>query len=122
MSPLVRWLASARFNAILTSHDQSPPPGGNGCSYAAHPRMAEGFAPGSPADCRRREVLKVWDHPRPDLASGTGRCADPTLFALQVLVVSGPHWRSRAWAVILGSGGVFAVFFALVLGGLEPTA
>ena len=45
------------------------------------------------------------------------RCADPTLFALQVLVVSGPHWHSRAWAVILGSGGVFAVFFALVLGG-----
>jgi small neutral amino acid transporter SnatA (MarC family) len=36
-----------------------------------------------------------------------------------VLVVSGPHWHSRAWAVILGSGGVFAVFFALVLGGLS---
>ena len=29
------------------------------------------------------------------------------------------NWHSRAWAVILGSGGVFAVFFALVLGGLS---
>ena len=48
-----------------------------------------------------------------------GAALTPTLFALQVLVVSGPHWHSRAWAVILGSGGVFAVFFALVLGGLS---
>ena len=43
----------------------------------------------------------------------------PTLFALQVLVVSGPKWHSRAAAVTLGSGVVFAFFFLLALGGLS---
>jgi hypothetical protein len=81
--------------------------------------MAEGFAPGSPADCRRREVLKVWTILGQIWPLALGAALTPTLFALQVLVVSGPHWHSRAWAVILGSGGVFAVFFALVLGGLS---
>ncbi len=43
----------------------------------------------------------------------------PTLFALQVLVVSGPKWDTRAAAVTLGSGVVFALFFVLALGGLS---
>jgi hypothetical protein len=43
----------------------------------------------------------------------------PTLFALQVLVVSGPSPRTQGRAVILGAGGVFVLLFALVLGGLS---
>lgn len=43
----------------------------------------------------------------------------PTLFALQVLVVSGPKWKNRALAVLVGTGVVFAVYFALILGGMS---
>jgi Sap, sulfolipid-1-addressing protein len=48
-----------------------------------------------------------------------GAAVTPTLFALQVLVVSGPHSHKRALAVIAGSAGVFGVYFALILGGLS---
>ena len=43
----------------------------------------------------------------------------PTLFALQVLVVSGPRWRPRATAVAIGAAGVFLAYFALVLTGFS---
>lgn len=43
----------------------------------------------------------------------------PTLFALQVLVVSGPKWQARALAVTLGSGFIFAAYVALILGGMS---
>jgi hypothetical protein len=53
------------------------------------------------------------------LPLGLAAAVTPTLFALQVLVVSGPHRRARGWAVIVGAGAVFAMLFALVLGGLS---
>lgn len=43
----------------------------------------------------------------------------PTLFALQVLVVSGADWQRRATAVAIGAAGVFIVYFALVLAGFS---
>lgn len=43
----------------------------------------------------------------------------PTLFALQVLVVSGPRWQTRAMAVVLGSAVVFGGYFALILAGMS---
>lgn len=48
-----------------------------------------------------------------------GAMVTPTLFALQVLVVSGPKWQPRARAVVIGTAGVFAVYFALILGGMS---
>ena len=53
------------------------------------------------------------------LPLAVGAAVTPTLFALQVLVVSGPHSRKRALAVIGGTAGVFGVYFALILGGLS---
>ena len=52
------------------------------------------------------------------LPLGLAAAVTPTLFALQILVVSGPNWQRRALAVTLGSGAVFAVIFALFLAGL----
>lgn len=48
-----------------------------------------------------------------------GAMVTPTLFALQVLVVSGPSWRPHARAVVVGAGTVFVVYFALILGGMS---
>ncbi len=53
------------------------------------------------------------------LPLGLAAAVTPTLFALQVLVVSGPQWQKRGLAVIVGSAAVFVVFFGLVLGGLS---
>ena len=53
------------------------------------------------------------------LPLGLASAVTPTLFALQVLVVSGPGARKRGLAVILGTGVMFALVFALVLGGLS---
>ncbi len=53
------------------------------------------------------------------LPLGLAAAVTPTLFALQVLVVSGPQWQRRALAVIVGTALVFTVIFALVLGGLS---
>lgn len=53
------------------------------------------------------------------LPLGLAAAVTPTLFALQVLVVSGPAWQRRAWAVMAGAGGVFAVVFAVILAGLS---
>lgn len=50
---------------------------------------------------------------------GVAAAITPTLFALQVLVVSGPRWRVRATAVALAAALVFAVVFGLVLAGLS---
>jgi threonine/homoserine/homoserine lactone efflux protein len=50
---------------------------------------------------------------------GLAAAITPTLFALQVLVVSGPQWRRRAAAVALGAGAVFAAVFAIVLAGFS---
>jgi hypothetical protein len=50
---------------------------------------------------------------------GVAAAITPTLFALQVLVVSGPRWRSRAVAVALAAAMVFAAVFGLVLAGLS---
>jgi cytochrome c biogenesis protein CcdA len=61
----------------------------------------------------------VWDLLLTVLPLGLAAAVTPTLFALQVLVVSGPSWQSRALAVTLGSGAVFVVVFALVLAGLS---
>lgn len=43
----------------------------------------------------------------------------PTLFALQVLVVSGVDWQRRATAVAVGATAVFIAYFALVLAGFS---
>ncbi|HQR78760.1 MAG TPA: GAP family protein [Actinomycetota bacterium] len=48
-----------------------------------------------------------------------GAAFTPTLFGLQMLVVSGPQRRPRSLAVILGAACVFAVIFALGLLGLS---
>lgn len=61
----------------------------------------------------------MWELLTSVLPLGLAAAVTPTLFALQVLVVSGPHWRSRARAVVVGAGGVFLVVFLLVLGGLS---
>ncbi len=53
------------------------------------------------------------------LPLGLAAAVTPTLFALQVLVVSGPKWKRRALAVTLGTGVVFVVVFALVLVGFS---
>lgn len=53
------------------------------------------------------------------LPLGVAAAVTPTLFALQVLVVSGPHWKPRALAVSIGSGLVFVVVFAAFLAGLS---
>lgn len=53
------------------------------------------------------------------LPLGLAAAVTPTLFALQVLVVSGPAWQRRALAVMVGAGGVFAVVFALILAGMS---
>jgi hypothetical protein len=53
------------------------------------------------------------------LPLGLAAAVTPTLFALQVLVVSGPKWRQRGLAVIGGAAAVFVILFALVLGGLS---
>jgi hypothetical protein len=50
---------------------------------------------------------------------GLASAVTPTLFALQVLVVSGPRWRRRATAVALGAAVVFAAVFGLVLAGFS---
>ncbi len=50
---------------------------------------------------------------------GLAAAITPTLFALQVLVVSGPAWQRRAAAVAVGAGTVFAVVFGLVLAGFS---
>lgn len=52
------------------------------------------------------------------LPLGLAAAITPTLFALQILVVSGPDWQRRALAVAVGSGAVFAVLFGLFLAGL----
>lgn len=61
----------------------------------------------------------VWDLFTAVLPLGLAAAVTPTLFALQVLVVSGPKGRTRSVAVIAGSGLVFAAVFALALGGLS---
>lgn len=61
----------------------------------------------------------VWELLTSVLPLGLAVAITPTLFALQVLVVSGPHWQPRARAVVVGAGGVFLVLFVLVLGGLS---
>jgi threonine/homoserine/homoserine lactone efflux protein len=61
----------------------------------------------------------VWDLFTAVLPLGLAAAVTPTLFALQVLVVSGPEGRTRSVAVIVGSGLVFAAVFALALGGLS---
>lgn len=48
-----------------------------------------------------------------------GAMVTPTLFALQVMVVSGSNWRPHARAVVLGTAVVFAAYFALILGGMS---
>lgn len=48
-----------------------------------------------------------------------GAALTPTLFGLQMIVVSGPRRRVRAVAVMLGAAGVFAGIFALGLLGLN---
>lgn len=48
-----------------------------------------------------------------------GAMVTPTLFALQVLVVSGPKWSRNAVGVLIGAGVVFAIYFALILGGMS---
>ncbi len=53
------------------------------------------------------------------LPLGLASAVTPTLFALQVLVVSGPGARKRGGAVIVGTAAIFAVVFALALGGLS---
>lgn len=53
------------------------------------------------------------------LPLGLAAAITPTLFALQVLVVSGPKWKARANAVAVGTGAVFGVLFALVLFGMS---
>lgn len=53
------------------------------------------------------------------LPLGIAAAVTPTLFALQVLVVSGPSWRPRAIAVTIGAGGVFLLVFGLVLAGMS---
>lgn len=52
------------------------------------------------------------------LPLAVGAAFTPTLFGLQMVVVSGPQRRARSVAVILGATGVFAVIFALGLLGL----
>jgi len=53
------------------------------------------------------------------LPLGLAAAVTPTLFALQVLVVSGPSWQRRALAVMAGSGAVFVIVFAVILAGLS---
>lgn len=53
------------------------------------------------------------------LPLGLAAAVTPTLFALQVLVVSGPRWKRRTLAVGLGTGVVFIVLFALILVGFS---
>lgn len=53
------------------------------------------------------------------LPLGLAAAVTPTLFALQVLVVSGPQWQRRSGAVAGGTLLVFAVLFALILGGFS---
>ena len=53
------------------------------------------------------------------LPLGLAAAVTPTLFALQVLVVSGPQWQKRSLGVIAGTAIVFVIIFALVLGGLS---
>jgi hypothetical protein len=50
---------------------------------------------------------------------GLAAAVTPTLFALQVLVVSGADWWRRATAVAAGAGLVFIAVFALVLAGFS---
>ncbi|MBK6764394.1 MAG: GAP family protein [Micrococcales bacterium] len=61
----------------------------------------------------------MWELLTSVLPLGLAAAVTPTLFALQVLVVSGPHWQTRARSVVVGAGAVFLVVFALVLGGLS---
>lgn len=61
----------------------------------------------------------VWELLRAVLPLALGAAITPTLFALQVLVVSGPRWQARATAVVLGTAMVFAVVTAAVLGSLS---
>lgn len=53
------------------------------------------------------------------LPLGLAAAVTPTLFALQVLVVSGPQWQRRAAAVAGGTLLVFAILFGLILGGFS---
>lgn len=53
------------------------------------------------------------------LPLGIAAAITPTLFALQVLVVSGPAWKTRALAVAIGTGVVFVLVFGLVLAGMS---
>lgn len=48
-----------------------------------------------------------------------GAALTPTLFGLQMIVVSGPQRRARTFAVMLGAAGAFAAIFALALLGLN---
>lgn len=61
----------------------------------------------------------MWDLLATVLPLGVAAAVTPTLFALQVLVVSGPAWKTRALAVAVGTGVVFAAVFALVLAGMS---
>lgn len=61
----------------------------------------------------------MWDLLVTVLPLGLAAAITPTLFALQVLVVSGPKWKARALAVALGTGAVFVLLFALVLVGFS---
>ena len=53
------------------------------------------------------------------LPMAIGAMVTPTLFALQVMVVSGSQWRPHARAVIAGTAAVFAVYTALILRGMS---
>lgn len=53
------------------------------------------------------------------LPLGLAAAITPTLFALQVLVVSGPKWKARAIAVAGGTGAVFVGLFGLILVGFS---
>lgn len=61
----------------------------------------------------------VWSLFLTVLPLGLAAAITPTLFALQVLVVSGPKWKARANAVAVGTGATFAILFALVLFGMS---